>query len=430
MGLLEQINDYKKREEELIAEHYDRNRSIWTIPGTMRSCECDTDFLLDEKVLNIYKKALSIPDDMPGHRVEQIMREQHVQNLIPCDHRLEKDIHIPASEEETKNYRDQVRQLRWNRQMLEEEQMVTQPLNPNQPMDYVPTDQGLKLMPLVSRRKHPEYWSILGKSLPDGSEFIFHEAKTSLVCNCTDEQLKESINHVIAAANEIMPKGETTYYPDTIRNMHNMHLENGTNDTPVPLCKNPVEVKEPVLKHRIGNINCKACLDKMTKQVTSTETAAIQANKLAISAGTKDTEYCPRFIPLLRKLPMKEYFKAMRIDVNEELNAKTAKLDRQKTCYAGLLHSAMSIVTETVEILAASQMSTEALESGAPIELVEKTYLIIEKRCDTCGYSDTTKSELTGYSHKIQPNEILGEQANEEIAELTAAGIPLWKPKA
>lgn len=401
MGLVEMITDYKKQEESLITEHYDRNRSIWTIPGTMVSCECSTEVLLKDS------SDYCFPIELSGEQVEEQMRINHISDRNSCENKVTKNIRLPANEDETLRYQAKLREIRWNRQMLEEELIVSSDHTNAGP---ALKELVLKFMPLVSRRKHPEFWVVLNKTLSDGSEFIFHEPKVSVVCNCSDENIKEEISSMIAN-DDIWSLSETQQII-FIRNEHNKSLEGYSNMLDVPvekgICKNPMHVKETVLKHRIGNLGCKACLTKMPDKITDRVSAAKwTANnvKIGTEVGTvRDIEYCPRFLSILRKLPIREYFKATKVNVEEMLSLHAPN----KLCYAGLLHSAMSIVTQ--EVLIQDDKGPEEL-----MYTIEKTFLVIEKRCDSCGYGEIKKEELVGYQQTINSEEEFGVKANEEI---------------
>jgi hypothetical protein len=98
-----------------------------------------------------------------------------------------------------------------------------------------------------------------------------------------------------------------------------------------------------VSKHIVGNWDCKACY----KDIELGDHGARQV---------PSTEWCPRFLRPFRGLAPHQY---------------AEMLKEQKSCYAGILHHQVSIETKD-----------------------GKNYLVKEEMCDTCGYSDTKRTEL------------------------------------
>lgn len=245
-----------------------------------------------------------------------------------------KEEKIVATEDETIEYQAKVRFLRFQEQMKNEEAIVLGKKDTNlQPAEV------LKYMPLVSRRKHPELWSHIGafgKLQQDGNLFTFKPVITMNVCGCTDEQLYNeylnssmkailfpSVGQTVEERNEAYSKNITNY----LRAIHNKSFDD--DDTEVG-CENPKAVPEGhQYKHTIGNWNCKACLN-----LGSSITSADDADK-AVASSTKALEWCPRFIRFFRHQPIAEYLKAL-------------EKEKNKTCYAGLVHTEMHFEEEII----------------------------------------------------------------------------------
>lgn len=373
MTILEQIETLRKQEQDLILNNFDRKSQMWISDKTLTLCNCSDEDLTDKA------KNFSIEEVRESHQ-ELLNDGNGICTAI-------KTMKVPATEDEAKEFREHVRNFRWNRQMLEEEYLVTSHIS----MD---TSQAKYLMPLVSRRKHPELWVFIGKIEEDGESFSFKQPDKQLVCNCSDDDLMKNI---LIRQEDKFTKAHYALIVEADRVMHNQHLAKAYAPCIIDsvlsdkVCAHPVVVEEFVLKHRIGNISCKACLTKMPDKIRTASNASKAIMQHVIGETARDIEYCPRFLSLLRDMTIEDYLKAVRANAGD-------KTVGNKTCYAGLLHSAMSIDTE--EILATSQ------ESDARIQI---TYLTITKKCDTCDFESVKKEELSGYANnEIKAGEELG----------------------
>lgn len=105
--------------------------------------------------------------------------------------------------------------------------------------------------------------------------------------------------------------------------------------------------KSVVMKHTIGRWDCKACYKSPgTKENPNSE--------------VESTEWCPRFLRPFRTNTSQQYANILRLDH-----------PGQKSCYGGILHKQISVEQDG-----------------------DKSFIVKEERCDTCGYSNTDKKEL------------------------------------
>lgn len=270
--------------------------------------------------------------------------------------------------EGTKVFQARRRELKFAIQMLQEEENVKAVITQNQHPTYK------KFMPLVSRRLHLDFWSHLGangKTLQDGNLFTFKPINifNDLFCGCTDSQLVNEIKSMDGIPSYL---GEYEDYVKNLRQQHTLRLQKIHNTGAE--CSNPfTEINEVFQnKHTIGNWDCRACLTAGQEIVDSTSAVA------AMSAG-KAIEWCPRFLPLLRGMPILEYVETLHPSRN------ISSLENN-LCYAGLLHSEISFTEEE-----------------------KKQFVIITKKCDTCGFEEVEKKEY------FQPEEI---KNNEPLVNL------------
>jgi hypothetical protein len=290
---------------------------------------------------------------------------------------------IEATEEQTKEFQAKIRNINFSIQIIEEEKIVTDFFDNNIGSE----DKAKKYMPLVSRRRHPELWFNIRKGLPDGSLFTFEPEPIPLgvFCNCTDDDIIKD--------NELNnPDNRTDGLTDAIiriRQLHNNGLEEKDHWTkPYEICHNPLERYAHQNKHSIGNWNCKACLN------VGTEIASEESATAAMTSG-KALEWCPKFFPVLRHLPIIDYL-------------QTTK--GQNVCYAGLVHTEMSFLNEDTELTD----EDKKLIINPPSNLEEKryflkkTYVLIKKKCDNCEYYSEEKKEY------IVPEQI----HNEEVLQV------------
>jgi hypothetical protein len=241
-------------------------------------------------------------------------------------------------------------------------------------------DLNEKLIPLVSRRKHREFWFKLGKNLQDGNLFIFADTplQIGLTCGCTDEQLQTELNEVINSVVSVMKEddplspiqiAQTPNRINILRQEHNLDLEYAlaTNQ-----CTHPKEVYAHQNKHTIGNWGCKACMS------VGQDLELASDAKEAMARVDKNIEWCPRFFPILRHLPIAEYMKTVKDN---------------KICYGGLLHSELTFEDE-------HEVTNIPVCDGLMESVKIKHYAVITKKCDTCSYIDVQKKEYT------QPEEV------------------------
>jgi hypothetical protein len=204
-----------------------------------------------------------------------------------------------CSGEQEKIFQAKFRELRAKVIFIGQERIVLENGDPKDP-------NVLRLMPLVSRRKHRELWAKIGT-------------------------------------------GKTQEDLDII-NFGNVSMT-----------------------HTIGNWDCKGCLN-LGVDITSAEDVSN-----ALSTGKKAVEWCPRFLPMLRHMPLLEYIKLV----------KTS--DENPLCYAGLIHSEMTFedIEEEVPSISPDQIAVE------PTMLITKRYVVITKYCDTCGYCVEERKEYS-----------------------------------
>lgn len=358
--------ELKKKLDDLISKHYNRQTKKWLNVDYLY-CLCSDEDLKDE-----FTDGLAVTtEDIRS------LREMHCGSLNAKDDRPVicknfEEFKKECNEEETRTFQSQVRDIRFSIQMLDEEIVV---IAGN-------SEQANKLMPLVSRRKHPELWEKLGKILQDGNIFTFKPEISINVCGCTDEQLEAELLNVVTAVKKIFDRPDETeiiIFHEKIRQLHTASFNEEDSQF---YCANPKKVIEVHQnKHTIGNWNCKSCLN------LGTEINSVNDANSAMSS-VKALEWCPRFLPLLRNIPITGYMKAF---------------GQNKICYAGLLHSEMSFEELEVEVPSSSPEEL-AVE---PTTLVKKTYVVITKKCDTCGYTDVIKKEYNAPA-PVEGGQLLG----------------------
>lgn len=283
-----------------------------------------------------------------------------------------------ATEEQTKEYQAKVRELRFKIQMITEADTVSKFLDEKVGDEL----QVKKLLPLVSRRKHPEFWMLIRKAFADGSLFTFSlfPLHLGVVCGCEEKDLA-----VWTWEDDVVPTKEqhAEYQHHVIdqRDKHNQSLVGivkiADMDMQYNICKHPLEVKAHQNKHTIGNWNCKACLNSGTEIKTAEDIkGALQS--------VKSLEWCPRFFQILRHLPIKEYI-------------ETA--GGQNICYAGLVHTEMSFIEE-------HEVENIPCADGLMESVKIKNYISIKKKCDSCNYSSEEKKEFE-VPEQVHDNQVL-----------------------
>lgn len=304
--------------------------------------------------------------------------EKKIQDLISSNYDKEKKVWFNDDKticdtNQTKEFQKKIRDLKFYLQMADEETELSKVISNEQHPTYK------KLMPLVSRRLHTELWPNLGKTgkvLQDGNLFTFNpvEFNTEIYCNCTTAQLEREIE----IANGVEEGNTQWFWEQSLDNEHtkmlkdrrDSHNESFIKEDGLYLCENPKKIEVHQNKHTIGNWNCQACLTS-GQEIRDTEDASA-----AMSAG-KATEWCPRFLPLLRALTISHYI--------EMLKPQQTNLENN-ICYAGLLHSEISFEEEDI-----------------------MKFVVITKKCDTCDYKEIERKAY------FQPEEI---KDNEPLVNL------------
>lgn len=113
--------------------------------------------------------------------------------------------------------------------------------------------------------------------------------------------------------------------------------------------------KSVISKHTVGHWDCRACYKEPAK-MSDTYTTHHEATYSEVES----TEWCPRFLRPFRTNTPQQYASILRLDRQE-----------QKSCYGGILHKQISVEQDG-----------------------DKSFVVREERCDTCGYSNTDKKEL------------------------------------
>ena len=304
------------------------------------------------------------------HLISSYYRRETKQWYIDADTK-----EIPASNEHTREFQNKISSLNSQVRMLEEEDIVATYLDTYPQLPDV-GDQIAKLLPLVSRRRHPELWPRINKQTLDGARFTFDSAPVVLgqdmFCGCTDEQLKEEANNQEGEFFQTKIEALRTQHTLRLQKIHNTGAE----------CPNPKQetIYLQQNKHTVGNWNCKSCLNTPTEIVSASDADAALASSKAL-------EWCPRFIPLLRKLPLPDYIKAAQ---------------GNNICYAGLVHSELAFTEEQEEYpsISPDQLAVE------PTILITKKYILVRKKCDTCTYYDEEKKEYHE-PEEVKANQVL-----------------------
>jgi hypothetical protein len=277
------------------------------------------------------------------------------------------------SENVAKLYQAKVRNLKHSIRMIQEEEYVSKFLDAAEGEESI----FLRLMPLVSRRKHQELWVRIQKALSDGSTFSFEEDKLlGYRCNCTDAQLIDD---------EIIDKEPVSQEEvECIRNLHNNDLQDI--DSVEKICSHWGMVTAHQNKHTIGNWDCRACLTVGAEIASPSDINNAMQN-------TKALEWCPKFFPVLRHLPMQEYLSHVK--------------PNSRICYAGLLHSEMSFTEEVEGTAAMPEVTGDIVELTDIKDVVKKNFVVIKKKCDTCDFESEEKKEY-----------IVPEQVKDEVLQV------------
>jgi len=144
-------------------------------------------------------------------------------------------------------------------------------------------------------------------------------------------------------------------------------------------------------RHTVGNWDCKACLN------LGSEINSAQDVNSALTNG-KATEWCPNFHKYFRNEDIKQYIELWK--------------HHGPICYAGLLHTEMSFSEDIFyrgENLSYMQLDKELLEANK--DLIEtKHYIVITKKCDTCGFTIVEKKEYTPPEELDNSSEVILDQ--------------------